>query len=236
MVFDVGETLVDETGLFGGWADWLEVPRHTFSALIGAAIARGGGFGEAFEAVRPGFDFRAECRLREEAGAPDRIREEDLYPDARACLDELHGLGVWVGIAGNQPARAGHDLRSLRLPVDLVATSGEWGVGKPDPGFFERVVAATPFPAEEILYVGDRVERDVAPAKEAGLRTALLRRGPWAYLHDGGDGGADLVLDGLTALPAWVAERRRSPVRPGSGHIAGATSDGPLGRRGVQED
>ncbi|WP_030795354.1 HAD family hydrolase [Streptomyces sp. NRRL S-920] len=205
VVFDVGETLVDESELFGGWADWLGVPRHTFSALIGAAIARGGGFGEAFEMVRPGFDFRVEDRLRGEAGVPDRLREEDLYPDARACLQELHDLGVWVGIAGNQPARAGQDLRSLRLPVDLVATSAEWGVSKPDLGFFERVVTVVPFPAEEILYVGDRVERDVIPAKKVGLRTALLRRGPWAYLQEGDDGGADLWLDGLAALPAWIA-------------------------------
>ncbi|MFD0555161.1 HAD family hydrolase [Streptomyces rectiviolaceus] len=208
VVFDVGETLVDETELFGGWADWLGVPRHTFSALVGAAIARGGGFAEAFEMVRPGFDFRVEVRLREEAGVPDRVREEDLYSDARACLQELHRLGVWVGIAGNQPARAGQDLRSLRLAVDLVATSAEWGVSKPDLRFFERVVTAVPFPAEEILYVGDRVDRDVAPARKVGLQAALLRRGPWAFLHDGDDGGADLRLDGLTALPAWVAGQR----------------------------
>ncbi|WP_330335900.1 HAD family hydrolase [Streptomyces sp. NBC_00557] len=208
VVFDVGETLVDETALFGGWADWLGVPRHTFSALIGASIALGGSFVEAFETVRPGFDFRVEDRLRKEAGVPDRIREEDLYPDARACLQELRSLGVWVGIAGNQPARAGQDLQSLRLPVDLVATSAEWGVSKPDPEFFERLVTAAPFPAEEILYVGDRVERDVTPAKKVGMRAALLRRGPWAYLHDGDDSGADLRLDGLAALPAWVARQR----------------------------
>ncbi|MBB1261711.1 HAD family hydrolase [Streptomyces alkaliterrae] len=210
VVFDVGETLVDETELFGGWADWLGVPRHTFSALIGAAIARGGGFGEAFQAVRPGFDFGVEDSLRERAGVPDRIREDDLYPDARACLRALKDLGVWVGVAGNQPARAGRDLRSLRLPVDLVATSGEWGVAKPDPRFFERLVATAPCAAEEILYVGDRVDRDVLPARRAGLRTALVRRGPWGYLHNGGDGEADLKMDGLVALPAWVAEQRRS--------------------------
>ncbi|WP_399935852.1 HAD family hydrolase [Streptomyces kanamyceticus] len=205
VVFDVGETLVDETGLFGGWADWLGMPRHTFSALIGAAIARGGSFAEAFEMVRPGFDFQMEDQLREEAGVPDRIREEDLYSDVRACLQELRDLGVWVGIAGNQPARAGQDLKSLRLPVNLVATSAEWGISKPNPKFFETVLATVPFPAEEILYVGDRIERDVAPAKKAGLRAALLRRGPWAYLHHGDDGGADLCLDGLATLPAWVA-------------------------------
>ena len=28
VVFDVGETLVDETREYGTWADWLNVPRH----------------------------------------------------------------------------------------------------------------------------------------------------------------------------------------------------------------
>ena len=41
VVFDVGETLVDETREYGTWADWLGVPRHTFSAVFGAVIALG---------------------------------------------------------------------------------------------------------------------------------------------------------------------------------------------------
>lgn len=34
--FDVGEVLVDETREYGTWADWLGIPRHTFSAVFGA--------------------------------------------------------------------------------------------------------------------------------------------------------------------------------------------------------
>ena len=40
VVFDIGETLVDETEVMGHWADWLGVPRLTFFANIGARIAR----------------------------------------------------------------------------------------------------------------------------------------------------------------------------------------------------
>ena len=40
--FDVGETLIDESREYGSWADWLGVPRHTFSSVFGAVIARGG--------------------------------------------------------------------------------------------------------------------------------------------------------------------------------------------------
>jgi hypothetical protein len=41
VVFDVGETLVDESREYGAWADWLGIPRHTFSAVFGAVIAMG---------------------------------------------------------------------------------------------------------------------------------------------------------------------------------------------------
>ena len=36
VVFDVGETLVDETEAWGDWADWLGVPRLTLFAALGA--------------------------------------------------------------------------------------------------------------------------------------------------------------------------------------------------------
>jgi FMN phosphatase YigB (HAD superfamily) len=48
VVFDVGETLVDETREYGAWADWLGVPRHAFSSVFGAVIALGMDYREAF--------------------------------------------------------------------------------------------------------------------------------------------------------------------------------------------
>ena len=39
--FDLGEVLINETHEYGTWADWLGIPRHTFSAMFGAVIARG---------------------------------------------------------------------------------------------------------------------------------------------------------------------------------------------------
>ncbi|HEX3868739.1 MAG TPA: hypothetical protein VHV78_18385 [Gemmatimonadaceae bacterium] len=39
-VFDVGETIVDETRPWGVWADCLGIPRFTFFAALGAVIAR----------------------------------------------------------------------------------------------------------------------------------------------------------------------------------------------------
>ena len=57
VVFDVGECLVDESHEYGTWADWLGVPRHTFSAVFGAVIAKGLDYREAFQVFQPGFDL-----------------------------------------------------------------------------------------------------------------------------------------------------------------------------------
>ena len=65
VVFDVGECLVNEAREYGTWADWLGVPRHTFSAVFGAVIAQGLDYRETFQVFRPGFDLAEE---RGEAG------------------------------------------------------------------------------------------------------------------------------------------------------------------------
>ena len=53
VVFDVGECLVDETREYGTWTDWLGVPRHVFSAVFGAVIARGLDYRETFQVFLP---------------------------------------------------------------------------------------------------------------------------------------------------------------------------------------
>jgi hypothetical protein len=64
LVFDVGECIVNESREYGTWADWPGVPRHTFSAVFGAVIARGLDYSETFHVFRPGFDLDEERRLR----------------------------------------------------------------------------------------------------------------------------------------------------------------------------
>ena len=208
VVFDVGECLVDETREYGTWADWLGVPRHTFSAMFGAVIGRGWDYRETFQVFQPGFDLTYQREKRAEAGQPEWFGEDDLYPDVRPSLAKLQADGLWVGIAGNQTVRAGGILRDLDLPSDMIATSDDWGVSKPDPEFFRCVVDAAPFEAEEILYVGDRLDNDIKPAVVMGLRTALIRRGPWGIVQQD-DPEADQVptmrIDSLAELPGRIA-------------------------------
>lgn len=183
VVFDVGETIMSDTTFWGLWADWLQIPRHTLSGLVGAVTALGMDNAEALKLVKPGFDLIEERAKREATGHGEQITEADLYPDVRPALQALRERGLWVGIAGNQTERAGELLATLDLPADAIATSGAWGVAKPDQKFFAKVAEWAPAAPDEIVYCGDHRDNDIIPAKQFGMRTAHVRRGTLGYLQ-----------------------------------------------------
>lgn len=184
VVLDVGETLTSDTSYWGSWADWLGVSRHTLSALVGVTTALGMSTTEAFRMIDPEFDLAAERAKREASpGHEERVEESDLYPDVRPALAQLRENGLTVGVAGNQTAKVGEMLRALDLPIDWLATSGEWGVSKPQREFFDMVVERVDCPPEQIAYVGDHRDFDIIPARAAGLCAVHIRRGPWGHLY-----------------------------------------------------
>jgi HAD superfamily hydrolase (TIGR01549 family) len=204
VVFDVGETLIDETRHWGEWADWFGIPRFTFFAVLGGVIARGEHHARAFQIFRPGFDLVAARQQRIVEGWRYEFLECDFYPDVAPCIDALTRQGIRIGIAGNQPAEAERTLTKLGLPLDVVLSSASLGFEKPDQRFFAAVIAAfAPLSAGEIAYVGDRLDNDIVPARQAGMRAICLHRGPWAYLN-GSDQASDaeIRIDTLRDLPA----------------------------------
>jgi FMN phosphatase YigB (HAD superfamily) len=96
----------------------------------------------------------------------------------------------------------------MDLEVDAILMSAHLGVEKPSADFFAAVATAAGCAPDEIAYVGDRLDNDVLPARRAGMRTVLLRRGPWGYLHaERPDAAlADVVTDSLLDLPARIAQ------------------------------
>jgi len=168
VVFDAGETLVDETGLWQRAADLAGVPRFTVMGILGGLITRGEHHSrvwELLEVERPRAEFE-----------PD-----EFYADALPCLAELRSRGLRVGVVGNTPESFEAVMRGH---VDFAGSSGRWGVEKPAPEFFERIVSELDCPVGEIAYVGDRVDNDVGPALRAGMVAVHVRRGPWGYLHE----------------------------------------------------
>ena len=168
VVFDVGETLVDETGMWERAAGAAGITTFTLMGVLGGLAARGEHHSKAWEILdveRPESTWTA----------------DDFYPDALPCLARLRARGLRVGAVGNTPS-ACEEL--LAEHVDLVGSSERWGVEKPARAFFERVVEESGVAADEVAYVGDRVDNDVQPALAAGFVAVHLRRGPWGHLHE----------------------------------------------------
>ena len=207
VVFDVGETLVDETRHWGEWADWLGVTRFAMFAAMGAVIERRWHHRRVFEIVAPGVDFAAEADKRRAAGWRYRFEPGDFYPDALPCLAALKAEGYRIGLAGNQPEEAEAALAEAKVPADFIASSARWGVEKPSRAFFDKVVEAAGVPAAEIAYVGDRLDNDVLSSADAGMAAVFIRRGPWGFIQSTWPEAARTThgIDSLSELAGLLA-------------------------------
>ena len=192
---DVGETLVNEERYWQEVAAAAGLDAHVVAAALGMTIARG----EDHTALWSHLGVPRPRALGEISYA-----EDDLYPDARPCLEALRELGLRVGAAGNQSEVLERWTRET-LPVSMIGSSVSWGARKPDPAFFARMISEAGCEPAALAYVGDRVDNDVMPALGAGLVAVHVRRGPWGRLQRA---PADaLVVDSLDQLPDALASR-----------------------------
>jgi len=178
--FDIGETLINETRVWSRLADLLEIPHMTLFGVLGALIADRRDHRDLLGIVRPDLDWKDVVERFSNEG---RYLPEDLYPDAVPTLKALKKEGYFVGIAGNQPVEREADLFAMNLPADTLATSGGWGLRKPDPAFFRRLIHEAGCSPAEIVYVGDRVDNDIVPVAAAGLVPIHIVRGAWGYIQ-----------------------------------------------------
>jgi FMN phosphatase YigB (HAD superfamily) len=195
VVFDVGETLVDEERWWRRLADHGGLQPHVVWAALGVTIARG----EEHTALWGHLGIEQPAGWHETPYSLD-----DLYPDALDCLRDVRELALCVGIVGNQTEVLEAWARDSQLPADVISSSASLGVRKPDPMFFAKVVELMECRAEEVAYVGDRVDNDILPAAAAGLVAVHVRRGPWGRLQPTPPEAA-LGLDDLASLPEALA-------------------------------
>lgn len=149
---------------------------------------------EVLAEVVPGFG-----RLPPEQQRDFQVAEQGLsrglglVAGAARVLREWADKHVVIGIASNAQAYTIPELRAALAPEnlsfeifapDLSIWSWQMGFSKPDPYFFQVLLArliARGLEPGRVLMVGDRADNDMAPAREAGLMT-------W-HLHPDGDGG-----------------------------------------------
>lgn len=89
-------------------------------------------------------------------------------------LKDVVPISVFTNV---RPAMLEDMLRHLAIPTDFFThklSAMEVGKPKPDLAGFYKMVELSGCDASEILYVGDKVSKDIVPAKRVGMQTCLL--------------------------------------------------------------
>ncbi len=128
--------------------------------------------------------------LRHDPGSFDRVYESFLsaWRSRRPPLRLMQGLAgevenmsrdFDVGILG-QYGREVVDLleeHSLLRFFKYTYTQDDFDITKPDPRYFEQVTRACGVHPGECIMVGDRLDKDIVPARQVGMKTIRVRVG-----------------------------------------------------------
>lgn len=101
----------------------------------------------------------------------------NLYPEVLDVLKQLREH-FQLAVISNFDGRLRLILQNLGISKYFahVFISSELGADKPDPAIFRRALKEMHLDADEVLHVGDDLERDWKAAKEAGLLVFQLDR------------------------------------------------------------
>ncbi|MGT2799406.1 HAD family hydrolase [Streptococcus marmotae] len=176
--FDVGSTLVDETVSYQRFANECALVLRDHGKQVSAAeflekMKEMAALGEA--PIRSAWSWY---------GLPASLRprwkhvDEILYPDVIPTLNYLSQF-YHLGIIANQGRGLEERLEAfgIRHFFDIIVCSEEVGYKKPDRAIFDVALKQVATPAEECIYIGDRMDNDILPAKAAGMRTIHLLQG-----------------------------------------------------------
>lgn len=103
---------------------------------------------------------------------------EKLYLETEDVLKALSGK-YKLGIIANQLAGTQKRLHNWGVLqyFDVVAASAEAGYEKPDLRIFKLALEQAGCNPQNAIMVGDRLENDIAPARQLGMKTIWVRQG-----------------------------------------------------------
>ena len=148
--------------------EWLEL-RHECAQILADAVRAQGyplalAVGQVLQILGDAIAFRA-------------------FDETHEVLEELQRHKVPMGVLSNWDYQLPDILRSLGLDTffQFIVPSTEIGAEKPSPAFFayglQKVQAAHPhLEAHHCFYIGDHYEKDVLPARAAGMTPLWLVR------------------------------------------------------------
>lgn len=170
--FDLGSTLVDETD---AWRHRLFDTAEQSNSLVNAE--------DLIEKIT--VIARTSCRPYQEllsrfemTATPWHPEDEILFPQTKSILAYLHEK-YSIGIIANQITGTRQRLSEMGIApyIDLLVSSDEAGMSKPDPEIFIGALKKAGTSADRVVMIGDRIDNDILPAKALGFKTIWIRQG-----------------------------------------------------------
>ena len=202
--FDIGSTLVDEEEAYKHRIrDMIEGTSVTFEQFSEKRIqyAKAGYNGD--QKAIEFFDLNK---------TPWHSEDEVPFDDCEETLRTLCDKGYQLGIIANQNpgSKDRLDAWGLGRYFSVIASSAELGISKPDKEIFRLALAMADCRPENAVMVGDRLDNDIRPAKELGMKTVQIRKGLAIYMKPSCEAEVpDYTVDSLSeiiSIPCLIEE------------------------------
>lgn len=108
--------------------------------------------------------------------------DEVLFPETKNCLESL-SKKYNLGVIANQSLGLKERLENWGIlkHFDVVVSSAEEGISKPDSEIFRRALLRAECAPNEAIMVGDRLDNDIIPANKIGMKTVWIKQGFGKY-------------------------------------------------------
>lgn len=175
--FDLGSTLLDEKLAYREYTEECVKMLGSLGMDISVSVYRG----KMEEFAREGLD---PIRATWNHFAPTEPRPlwtnkgVSLYPETIDVLEKL-SQNYRLGIIANQSSSIRELLKEWGIEsyFQLIILSEEVGLSKPDTTIFTLALQKANIPADRVVYVGDRYDNDILPAKSLGMWTVRILTG-----------------------------------------------------------
>ncbi|HFI0468170.1 TPA: HAD family hydrolase [Streptococcus suis] len=199
--FDLGSTLLDEEEAYGYYIDKCVKKLQSLDIEVSSDSYKKKMVEYAYKSldpIRETWDYFAPTESR-----PLWTNEGvSLYPETIDVLEKL-SQNYRLGIIANQSSSIRELLKDWGIEsyFQLIILSEEVGVCKPDLRIIKIALEESSIPADKAVYVGDRYDNDILPAKSLGMHTVRILTGFGKYTRENCKWKSDWIVSSLKELP-----------------------------------
>jgi putative hydrolase of the HAD superfamily len=201
LFFDVGSTLVDEGQALEDFVSRCVVrlsesripcSKEDYNDMLYRIATEGG------DPIRESWHHFAPDYLERPKWSHEK---EELYLEVPAILNQLKQQ-YHLGIIANQGENLDSRLERFGIlnEFEIVVGSSDVGLYKPDVRIFQYALETAGIRVDRAIYIGDRVDNDILPAKMLGMRTVRMMQGLGQYGPEDSLYSSDWQLSNLEDL------------------------------------